>query len=64
MTAEKALLTLLNLDRYKETDKEAKQEVIKFIKKNSKNLVEIEDWDVFQENYESLAKEVLRAINN
>ena len=64
MTAKNAVMTLVNMDRYKETDEEAKQQVIKFIKKNARDVVGSEDWDVFQANYGSLVKEVIEAIVN
>ena len=62
MTTDNAVMVLVNLDRYEETDEEAKKEVIKFIKKNAKDVVDSDDWDVFQANYGSLVKEVFKAI--
>ena len=64
MTADNAVMTLVNLDRYEETGEEAKQLVIKFIKKNARDVVGSEDWDVFQATYGSLVKEVIEAIVN
>ena len=48
MTVENSVMTLVNIDKYQETDEEAKQLVIKFIKKNARDVVVSEDWDVFQ----------------
>ena len=64
MTTENAVMTLVNLDRYKENDEEAKQQVIKFIKKNAQDVVGSKDWDIFQANYGSLVKEIIEAIIN
>ena len=36
--------------------------MIKFIKKNARNVVGSKDWDVFQANHGSLVKEVMEAI--
>ena len=62
MTAENAVMTLVNLDKYEETDEEAKKEVIMFIKKSARDVVDSDDWDVFQANYGSLVKEIFKAI--
>ena len=62
--AENTVMTLFNMERYKETDEKAKNEVKKFIKKNDRDVVNSSDWDIFQSNHGSLVQEVLKAIVN
>ena len=54
--------TMVNLDLYASGDEEVKKEVIKFIKRNAKEVVYSKDWDMFQKNYASLVKEVFIAM--
>ena len=53
---------MVNLDLYASSDEEVKKEVIKFIKRNAKEVVYSKDWDMFQKNYASLVKEVFIAM--
>ena len=59
---ETAVSTLVNFERYAATDEEVKKEVIRFIKRNAKEVVDSKDWDVFQQNYSSLVKDIVKGI--
>ena len=64
LTAENAVETLVNMDKYAANDDVVKEKVIGFIKKNAKKVVEGKDWKVFYENYANLVADIIKAIVN
>ena len=64
LTVENAVETLLNLDKYAPDDGVVKEEVISFIKMNTRKVVEGEDWKVFVKNYEGLANKIVKPMVN
>ena len=59
---ENAVSTLVNFERYAATDEEVKKEVMGFIKRNAKDVVDSKDWDVFQQNYSTLVKDIVKGM--
>ena len=62
LSPENALSTLVNFERYAATDEVVKKEVIGFIKKNVKGVVDSADWNKFLKNHSSLVKDVMKGI--
>ena len=60
LSAENTVMTLVNMERYEETDEETNNAVINFIKKNARDVVNSDDWDIFQSNHGSLVQEVFK----
>ena len=61
---ENAVETLLNLDKYAPDDGVVKEEVISFIKMNTRKVVEGEDWKVFVKSYGDLVTDIFKAMAN
>ena len=64
LTAENAVETLVNLDKYAPDDGLVKKKVIGFIKMNARQVVEGEDWKVFVKNYPDLVTDIVKAMAN
>ena len=62
LTAGNAVKTLVNLDKFAADDGAVKEKVIGFIKKNAREVVEVEDWKVFVKNYPDLVTDIVKAI--
>ena len=52
----------MNIDKFAADDGEVKEKVIGFIKKNAREVVEVEDWKVFVKNYPDLVTDIVKAI--
>ena len=62
LTAENAVTTLVNFDRYLAGNTEVKKEVIGYIKKNAISVVRSENWKLFVNNYGDLVTEIFEAM--
>ena len=64
LTAENAVETLVNMDKYAPDDGVVKEMVIGFIKMNARQVVEGEDWKVFVKSYGDLVTDIFKAMAN
>ena len=64
LTAENAVETLVDLDKYAPDDGLVKEKVLSFIKMKARQVVKGEDWKVFVKNYPDLATDIVKAIVN
>ncbi len=63
LTPENALRSLVDINRYKETeDDRDKVAIFEFIKKNRRNVIKSPDWPLFNQGNETLMAEIMMAL--